>query len=299
TVLTMTNLSKLAYYFREGIGGIFTHGCLSLATVGVIIACLIIMGSFALLAVNVSSIIRSLEDQNQIIAFVDENYAESEARGLESQIEAIQNVSDAVFESRGEAWDDYVSQYDSHLFEGLDSKVLRDRYIIYLKDLSVMDQTQEQLLGIPGVVKVNAHLEIAQGFITVKNVVSIVSVVLIVVLLIISLFIMANTIKLTSFERREEIAIMKMVGATPAFIRTPFVIEGIMLGLIGSLAAYIAQWALYRMVGDFVLSDTGLSFLHAVSFSAIAIPLLIAFLVVGLAVGIFGSSLAIKNYLKV
>ena len=291
--------SKLAYYFREGIGGIFTHGFMSLATVGVIIACLIIMGSFALLAVNVSSIIKSLEEENQIIAFVDEGLAQSEAKGLESQIEALQNVSDAEFISKEEAWDDYVSQYDAQLFDGLDSKVLRDRYVIYLKDIGLMDQTQEQLLGITGIVKVNAHLEIAQGFITVKNVVSIVSVVLIVVLVIISLFIMANTIKLTSFERREEIAIMKMVGATPAFIRCPFVIEGIMLGLMGSLAAFIAQWALYRMVGDFVLADTGLSFLHAVSFSAIAIPLLIAFLIVGLAVGIFGSSMAIKNYLKV
>lgn len=273
---------------------------MSFASVCVIVACLLIMGSFALLAMNVSDIIKTLESENQVLAYVDESLSDDEARGLESKIEALPNVSSAQFVSRDEAMESFVSSYDDPaLFEGLDSSVLRHRYVIYMDDISQMDSVRQALLGVRGIARVNAHLEISAGFIRVRNIVSAISIILVAILFIISLFIMSNTVKLTTFERKDEIAIMKMVGATSGFIRWPFVVEGLLLGCFGSLTAYIIQWIIYRIVAGNIVASSGLSFISAIPFAVIALPMLVAFLVVGLGVGVIGSLMAIRNYLKV
>ncbi|MGM9520942.1 MAG: permease-like cell division protein FtsX [Oscillospiraceae bacterium] len=292
--------NRTGYYIREGISSIFTHGFMSFASVCIIVACLLIMGSFTLLALNVDGIIDTMENQNQMLAYVDENLSESEARALETKLEAVNNVESAVFVSREEAMDSFIESYDNpSLFDGLDASIFRHRFIIYLDDLSLMEQTQQDVANVEGIAWVNAHLEISRGFIRVRNIVSIVSMILVAILFIISLFIMSNTIKLTTFERKDEIAIMKMVGATSGFIRWPFVVEGLILGLIGSLTAFLLQWGVYQIVAEKLVANSGLSFLTVLSFSSVAVPLLIAFAVVGLGVGVIGSLMAIKNYLKV
>lgn len=291
--------NRFGYFLKEGVHSIFSHRLMSFASVCVIIACLLIMGTFSLLALNVSNIISTLESENQILAYVDDTLSETQARGLENRILAVANVNRVEFVTRDQAMEDFVENYDEALFEGLDSSVLRHRYVIYMDDIADMAQTKDTLEDIDGIMKVNAHLEIAQGFIRVRNIVSAVSVLLAGVLLVVSLFIVANTIKLTTFERREEIAIMRMVGATSSFIRGPFVVEGLILGTIGSLTAYLAQWGLYRLVETSLVGSGGLSFIRVIDFSVLAIPMLIVFVGVGFAVGAMGSSMAIKNYLKV
>jgi cell division transport system permease protein len=162
-----------------------------------------------------------------------------------------------------------------------------------------MAETQTALLGIYGIATVNAHIEISEAFVKIERIITTVSILLVAILFIVSLFIMSNTIKLTTFERKDEIAIMKMVGATSSFIRWPFVVEGLILGTFGSLIAYILQWGIYRVLTDKILSATGFSFMTTVPFSVIAIPLLVVFLILGFCVGVIGSLIAIKNYLKV
>jgi cell division transport system permease protein len=293
-------MRKLNYFIKEGVGSIFTHRFMSFASVFIIVACLLIMGSFSLLALNVDRIIDTLEDENQIMVFIDENFTETAARSLEGTISAIPNVTSVEFVSREMALDSFKDLYeDSSLLEDLDADVLRDRYIVYLDDISQMAETQYELAKVDGVVKVNAHLEISEGFIKVRNIVSAVSLLLVAVLLVISLFIMSNTIKLTTFDRREEIAIMKMVGATSSFIRWPFVVQGLILGLLGALLAFLAQWGLYQLVSSNIVSGTGLSFISVIPFEKVSIYILASFLAIGLGVGIFGSIMAIKNYLKV
>ena len=292
--------NRLGYYIREGINSIFTHGFMSFASICIIIACLLIMGSFALLALNVDEIITTMESQNVILAFVDESLTETEARSLQPQIEALPNVEHAVFVTREESWDSFVDSYeDTTMFEGLDSSVLRHRYVVYLSDISLMADTQVALTNIPGIAEVNAHLEISDGFVRLSRVVTLVSVVLVAILFVISLFIMSNTVKLTTFERKDEIAIMKMVGATSSFIRWPFVVEGLILGLVGALLAFILQWGVYDLVISRFIGSSGIAFLTFMPFGDVAVPLLIAFGVVGLGVGVIGSLIAIKNYLKV
>ena len=291
--------NRFGYFLKEGTVGIFNHGLMSFATVCIIIACLVIMGSFSLVALNINAIIDDLENQNQIVAFIEETYTEEQAKALETELEALPNITGADFVSRETALESFKDQYkDASLLEDLEASVLRDRYVLYLKDLSLVSDTQEDLLAVEGVVKVNAHKEIADGFVSARNIIGAISLLMVAILFVISLFIMSNTIKLTTFERRDEIAIMKMVGATNSFIKWPFVVEGLMLGMFGALSAYILEWGIYILI-SYRLIDGSVSFIEFLPFASFALPLLILFVVLGLGVGIIGSLMAIKNYLKV
>lgn len=291
---------RLGYLIREGFRSITTHGFMSFATVAVIVACLIIMGSVSLLSLNIDALIKDLEDQNEIVVFVDESLNdEAAARDLQRNIEAVENVSSAEFVSRSQAMDSFMSKYDSTLMEGIDEDVFRHRFIVHLTDIAYMSQTKMELEAIRGVAKVNAHLDYAQSFVTIRNVVTAVSLVLIVMLVFVCFFIMTNTIKLATFGRREEIAIMKMVGATNGFIRLPFVVEGLTLGLMGGSLAFLAEWGIYNFVtGRLVGSLTG-TFLNVIPFRNVALQVFIVFMAISTLVGVFGGVNAIKNYLKV
>ena len=291
---------RLGYLIREGFRSITTHGFMSFATITIIVACLIIMGSVSLLSLNIDALIKDLEDQNEIVVFVDDSLSDVEsARDLQKNIEAIENVSSAEFVSRDVAMENFMSKYDESLMEGIDEDVFRHRYIVHLVDIAQMSQTKMDLEAIKGVAKVNAHLDYAQSFVTIRNVVTAVSLVLIVILVFVSFFIMSNTIKLATFGRREEIAIMKMVGATNGFIRLPFVVEGLVLGIIGGGLAFLAEWGLYNVVtGRLVGSITG-SLLNVVPFSKVALEVFVVYMAVGVLVGAFGGVNAIRNYLKV
>ncbi len=292
-------LNRLGYLIKSGFTGIFSHGLMSFATVTITMACLIIMGSFGLLVVNINEMIADLESENEVVAFIDENLTEEEARAIEPLIEAVPNVADAQFMSRAEAMENFQEDYDPELFDSLDESVFRHRYIIQLTDISLMSQTEADLENVDGVAKVNAHLDYAQGFITARNIVSIVSLALIIILIVVSFFIMTNTIKLATFTRREEIAIMRMVGASNGFIRCPFIVEGLVLGILGGLLAFIIEWGLYSLLLNRVMGGVTSTLITLVPFSAVMWPLLIAFLGVGILVGVFGGSSAIRNYLKV
>lgn len=292
-------MNKCGYLIREGFRSIKTHRFMSFASVTIILACLLIMGSFSLVAVNINSFIKDLEKENEIIAFVDEDYSESEARALQSSIDSVDNVAAATFVTRQQAMSDFMSGYDNDLMEGIDKTAFRDRFVVQLKDISLMAQTKADLEKVDGVARVNAHVDYANSFITIRNVVSIVSLVLIVILVVVSFFIMSNTIKLATFSRREEIGIMKMVGATNGFIRLPFVVEGLTLGLLGGALAFLAEWGLYALITGRVMSDIVGQYVDVVPFSAVAGPVGLVFLAVSVLVGAFGGINAIRNYLKV
>ena len=291
---------RTGYYIKEGVSSIFTHGFMSFASVCIIVACLIIMGSFALLAVNVNAIIGDLENENILLVYIDDRLDDTQVRALEKSILAVPNVSRTDFISREEAMSSFVGKYeDPTRFQDIDATVFRHRYAVFVEDVELTSETQDALADIQGVAWVNANLKVARGLVTVRNIVSGVSVVLVAILLVISLFIMSNTIKLATFERREEIAIMRMVGATNQFIRWPFVFEGFILGMIGSIVAYVAQWGLYGLVTKNVVNAENPGFITTIPFSSTAIPLLIVFVIIGFGVGVGGSVMAIRKYLKV
>jgi cell division transport system permease protein len=291
---------RTGYYIKEGFVSIFTHGFMSFASVCIIVACLIIMGSFSLLAFNVSAIIGEFENENVMLAYVDESLSESDARALGDRLAAIRNVSFTVFTSREEAREKFIGKYeDQARFQDIEASVFRHRFAVYVDDVEFMELTRDDVNNVAGIAQVNVNLAIAKGFVTVRTIVSGVAVVLVAILLVISLFIMSNTIKLATFERREEIAIMRMVGATNGFIRWPFVFEGFILGLIGSLFAFVAQWGIYLVIMDKIVHNGTIGFLTMIPFSRTALPLLVIFVAIGFGVGVIGSSMAIRKYLKV
>jgi len=293
-------MNKVGYLFKEGFRSITTHGFMSFASVTIIIACLVIMGSFSLLAVNIDALIDKLESENEMLAFVDENLSDKDALALEDAVAAVPNVSKVEFVTREQAMEEFKKGYENNaLFEDIDADVFRDRYVIYLDDISLMEETKTQLEQVDGIADVSAQLEISRGFVTARNIVGAVSLVLIVILFVVSVFIMSNTIKLTTFGRREEIAIMKMVGATNSFIRMPFVIEGLTLGIIGSGLALALEWGIYTLVTDKIMTSITGSYVSVIAFSTLALPVGLVFLGVGIVVGTFGGTIAIRNYLKV
>lgn len=293
-------ISRWAYLIREGFRSITTHGFMSFASVTIIMACLVIMGIVSMLSVNIDALIKDLENQNEIVVFIDEAITdENEAKAIQGSIEALENISSADFVSRDQAMDNFMSKYDENLMEGIDESVFRHRFVVHLTDIAMMSQTQSELEALAGVAKVNAHLEYAKTFVTIRNVVSVISMVLIAMLVFVSIFIMTNTIKLATFGRREEIAIMKMVGATNGFIRMPFVIEGLVLGMLGGGLAFIAVWGVYNVItGKLVGTLTG-NFISVVPFSSVGLEMFVVFMAVSIMVGVFGGINAIRNYLKV
>ena len=258
------------------------------------------MGSISLLSLNIDALIADLEQQNEVVAFVDEEISdEAEAAALESSLMALDNINSVEFVSRTVAMEKFMSRYDDRLMEGIDETVFRHRFVIHLTDISQMASTKQALEAVPGIVKVNAHIEYADRFVRVRNIVSVVSLILTAILVFVSFFIMSNTIKLTTYGRREEIAIMKMVGATNSFIRTPFVIEGLILGILGGLCGFLAEWGIYSLLNSSLMDTLTGSFLTLVPFHRIMLPLLIAYLGIGVLIGAFGGVNAIRNYLKV
>ena len=296
----MSKRFDAGYYLSEGFRSIFTHGFMSFAAVCMIVACLLIMGSFTLLAVNLDQLLGSFEAENEFLAYIDENYTTEEAQALQTKIDSIPNVKQAIFVTREEALQEYKEgRADNSLLDQMPASALRDRYRIHVADIEQMSSTVEAVKGIEGVANVRAAIDIANGFVLARNIATGVAVILVGILLIVSLFIISNTIRLATFYRREEIAIMKMCGATDAFIRWPFVVEGMILGLLGAVLAFLAQWGVYEVAVKLIVQNNGLSPMVMLPYGEMAPDILGAFCVTGFVIGVGGSLLSIRKFLQV
>ncbi|MBQ8880948.1 MAG: permease-like cell division protein FtsX [Oscillospiraceae bacterium] len=295
-------ITNLGYLFKEGIRGIFLHGFMSLAAVVVTVACLLIVGSFSCLVYNMNVMVEDLNKTSEVLAFVDDTFTDAEARSIGTKINQLPNVYKAQFVSREKALQNFIADHSNDpAFGGVDAGTLRHRFVVTLEDNTLMEQTAAQLEAIPGIAKVNAAYEMAEGFTTLQNVLHIASIAVIGVLLIVSLLIISNTVKLAMYDRKDEISIMKMVGATNGFIRLPFVVEGFILGMLGATAAFFLEWTMYNvLVEKLAAVDT----LHLFSFVPFTQPELMqtmvaTFAAAGLFVGIVGSWTSIRKFMDV
>lgn len=288
------------FFIREGAGNMFSHGFMSFAAIGITVACLLIMGTFTLVAYNANVNLADLQQENAVLAFVDDALTEQEARALQTKIENVDNVADCTFMSRDEAKENYIARYDGdELYGDLPADVFRHRYIIHVTDPDRIMETKTAVKQVEGIAKARADQAVAEGFTTARNVAGIISIALIAILLLVSVFIISNTIKLTTFDRRDEIAIMKMVGATNGFIRWPFVYEGMLLGLFSAVIAFGLQWLLYTAVARGIGTSDTLQILTVVPFLRIWKPVALVFLGAGILVGVGGSLTAIRRFLRV
>ena len=288
------------YFIKEGLTGIKMHGLMSFAAVTVIAACLLIIAIFGLVAYNIGVLIDGLASQNEIAVFVDENLSREEAQALQQSLESVPNVESVTFVPKEEAFDIYLEMLgeDAYIMEDLrEDNPLRDEYRIVMKDVALHDETVEALKEVVGIAAANSEKEISDKLMQMQRIVNAVSYTLVALLGAVSIFIISNTVRLAMFARREEISIMKMVGATDGFIRIPFIVEGMTLGLMAGLVAFFAQWGVYDYITEKLVESSGI--FSTVAFSEIWSMLLPIMLASGIVIGILGSVLTIRKFLRV
>ena len=293
-------INNIGYLLKEGFRGIFTHGFMSFAAVCVTVACLLIVGSFSILVYNVNIMVEDLNKTNEILVYVDETLPDAEARSIGTKINRIENVHNSTFVSREEALKAFIADHEGDdAFSGVEAEDLRHRFVVVLVDNELMEETVDEIEAIAGVANISAAYELAEGFTTLQEVLQIASLAVISVLLVVSLLIISNTVKLAMYDRKDEIAIMKMVGATNGFIRTPFVVEGFALGMLGAGIAFGLEWLLYDALIGRVGEVDSLNLFNFVPFQELLIPMIITFGACGMFVGILGSWTSIRKFMDV
>ncbi len=293
-------INNFGYLLKEGIRGIFLHGFMSFAAVCVTVACLLIVGSFSCLVYNINIMVEDLNKTNEVLVYIDSELTDAEAMSVQTEINLVPNVYKTEFKTRQQALEDFIADHEGdEAFSGVDANDLRHRVIVILEDNGLLEQTVAEIQKISGVAKINAAYELAEGFATLQDVLHIASVVVVGVLLVVSLLIISNTVKLGMYDRKEEIAIMKMVGATNGFIRMPFVVEGFTLGMLGAGIAFGLEWFLYDLLLDRLAVIDTLKLLSFVPFNELLIPMVATFVGAGLFVGIIGSWASIRKFMDV
>ena len=294
-------INNIGYLLKEGFRGIFLHGFMSFAAVCVTVACLLIVGSFSSLIYNVNIIVEDLNKTSEILVYVDETLSDAEAKSVGTRINRISNVHNSVYVSREEALKNFINDHQEQgdAFAGLVAVDLRHRFVVTLEDNALMAKTDEAIKALPGVAKTTAAYELAEGFTTIQEVLHIASIAVIAVLLGVSLLIISNTVKLAMYDRRDEIAIMKMVGATNGFIRLPFVVEGFFLGMLGAAIAFFAEWMLYDALVLRIEAVDTLKLFSFVPFTQLLTPMVTTFAGAGFLVGFLGSWASIRKFMTV
>lgn len=287
--------SSFRYLVRVGFRNLWQNRFMAMASIGVLISCLILTGGAYMVFENIDRAFEWMYGQNVIVAFADMDATDEQTAAMTEKLESITNVASVEFISKEELMDRYLDSFPEELHEDLKAEnPLQDSFVITFEDLSKFEATVMQIQQVEHVDTVEYEPEIAELLTKVRQVVLAVGGWIIGLLLLVSLFIIANTIKLTVYNRRLEIYIMRSVGATSGFIRFPFVVEGMMLGLISGALSYGLLYFVYtQLAGLFTFGDYRL-----IAFSEVWLVLLLGFLIGGVLTGVLGSAISMGKYLK-
>lgn len=274
---------------------------MSFASVGVLICCLLLMGSAAIISVNVSSMMEWLEDKNVVKVFMDDSFngTNEEKALMEAKIIGVGNIeNELVFTSGEDAFASMLSRLgnDSELVNSLSdtADILPDAYTVTIKDITRLESTVVNLNALEGVYTVRSEQDLAETLTNINRFVTIVGALIVGLLFIVSMFIITNTIKLTMYVRRLEISIMKSVGATDWFIRMPFLVEGVFIGIISGLVSFGAISYIYLTI---LSSVPEMAQYGVIPYSSLWLWCLLGFLGAGILTGTVGSTISIRKYL--
>jgi len=290
-------LHSMRYLIREGFRNIWQNRFMAIASVAVLVVCLLLTGFAYLVLENVRNAFDWVYGQNVVVAFAETDLTDEEVAAIGTALENIDNVKEVTFLSKEDSLKKYGDSLPEATYESLqgENNPLSDAYIVTFADLALFDRTVEAIEAVVGVEETSYDGNIAETLTTVRKVALTVGVWVVILLLVVSLFIIANTIKLTVYNRRLEIYIMRSVGATGAFIRIPFIVEGMALGLISAAFSYGIIWFLYdKLLGFFPVSA---SLFSLVPFGKVWHVVLIGFALVGTLTGMLGSAIATGKYL--
>ncbi|MEE0946323.1 MAG: permease-like cell division protein FtsX [Acutalibacteraceae bacterium] len=324
-------LSSIKYLTREGLKNVWVNRLMTISSIGVLVACMVLIGLAVLLSLNVTQIIGNLEQQNVVMVFFDDYNAarydlnkrqvpegaeldenglcaemylihnSDEAKAVCEEIKAIPNIADVQYVSKEEALEITKKNMNDKADVALESlegedNPLSDGARVTMVDLELFDTTLEKIKNVKGVNTIQAQNDLADAITSIKNGIFIAGIAIISILLIISLVIVSNTIRVTMYNRKLEISIMKAVGATDGFIRLPFVVEGIAIGIISAIISEGLLYCCYRVAAEAILSNAG-SF-QLISYSSQAFMLFGIFIAIGVLAGTVGSLIMISKYLK-
>lgn len=292
--------TSLKYLTREGFRNIWVNRLMTLASVTVLLACMVIIGVGAMAFFNINVLLDKVEAQNVVMVYVNKEADQATVAAVGETLETLSNIETCEFVPKEDAFQQQIEAMggDSAIFEGLSDNPLPDAYKVTLADLSIFDETVSQIKLIANVDSVRENSDLAGKLLSVRRAVTIVSVGLVAMLFLVALFIISNTIRITMFSRKLEINIMKAVGATNGFIRWPFFIEGVLIGVIASIVSLGVLWGLYELaVLSFADILSGLNF-SLVPFLSYALQIFGVFLLIGIFTGGIGSMISMNKYLK-
>ncbi|MCR5098081.1 MAG: permease-like cell division protein FtsX [Lachnospiraceae bacterium] len=300
-------ISTFLYNVRQGFANIWRNKMFSLASIATMTACIFLFGVFYSLGVNFGSMVRSAEENVAVTVFFDEGLSDSEIDSIGKEIRSREEVDHIKYVSAEEAWD-YMKQDffggNEELAESFaDDNPMKnsDNYEVYLKDVSRQEALVTYIKGIPGVRKVNQS-EMAANILTDFNrLIIYIFVGIIAILLAVAAFLISNTITVGISVRREEIAIMKLIGAKDTFVRQPFIVEGIAIGLIGSIVPLLLLHLVYGGIVRYVSENFNLlsSMMDFVPVNDVFSVLVPVSLILGVGIGFVGSRFTLKRHLKV
>lgn len=291
---------SLKYLTREGFRNVWVNRLMSLASVTVLLACLIIIGSGAMIYFNINEMLDTVENQNVVMVYIQNDATEAEVAEVGNLISQNENVSESTFVPKEVGLQTAIDRMDADasLFEGFSENPMPDAYRVVLKDLTQFEGTVNALGSLPKIESVRGNSDLADKLVKVRQAVTSIAIGLVVILFLVSLFIIANTIRITMFSRRLEISIMKAVGATNWFIRWPFMIEGVLLGVISATVSFFVLWGMYELIATKFTGLISLLSFSLVPFTSYAGYIALAFYGIGIFTGSFGSLFSMGKYLK-
>ena len=294
--------SSLKYLIKEGFRNTWTNRMMSIASICVLMSCLVLIGSASMIFLNIDSLLSRIEEENVIMVYVADGTTDEEIAQMDVNIKAVGNIEKTEFVPKETAWAEQLATMEeaqAEFFTQISSDIpLPDAYKVTVTNLDQFDQTVEKLKALDHVDTIRENKNLAQKLVAIRQGISVIAIVIISVLFIISLFIISNTIKLTVYSRRLEISIMKSVGATNSFVRLPFVVEGIILGITSGVISLGLVWGLYELaIKEFAELIESLG-LKALAFADYALPMLGIFVAIGIVSGVGGSLITMRKYLN-
>ena len=293
--------ASFRYLVKEGFRNTWTNRMMSIASICVLLSCLVLIGSASMIFLNIDSLVQKIENENVIMVYIDDEATDADIDELGIELQNLNNVQKIEFVAKEDAWAEQIATMDEaqaeFFTEQTDEIPLPDAYKVTVKDLEQFTSTVKQIKKLDHIDTVRQNTDLAKKLAKISNGISIISIVIISVLFAISLFIISNTIKLTVYSRRLEISIMKSVGATNSFVQLPFVVEGIILGVVAGVMSLFAVWGIYELAisrfGD-VFNSIGLEPLNFMDYAWIMLGVFVA---IGIVSGVGGSLITMRKYL--
>jgi len=290
----------IGYFLSEGFRNVFKNKKSTISCLGIMCVTMLMFGVFFAIGKNITHIVSNLEDAQAIRVNIQNDTSEEDVVKMKDQILAIDGVADAKRKTKQDAFNEMKNKLEGYTssMEGIEPDFLFDSYIVTLTDLDMNDSVQEQISKLPHFRSITSSNQTINTLSTVGKWIRIFTGTILVVLILISIFIIANTIKLTVHARRKEISIMKYVGATNSFIRAPFMIEGVIIGIMSSaislgIVGALYNWGTIKMAQSETIQKIGVNMLQFKDlFSSILI-------VLGVGIGIIGSRISMRKYLDV